>query len=82
MSGKILFSECDENLRNLLLKKQNLSKSSIKKYDVVFNEIYELSNYTPSQLLIQARKEENPNIMEYVGELEDRTVSEVQIKYY
>ena len=82
MYEKILFSECDENLSKLLLKKQNLSKSSIKNYNSVFNEIFELSNYTPSQLLIQAKKEENPNLKEYVSELEDRMVSEIQIKYY
>ena len=82
MDKKILFSECDVNLNKIILKKDNPSKSFIKNYNSVFNDIYELFDYTPSQLLNIAKKEENPDSNQYICEIKHRKVSEVQVKYY
>lgn len=82
MDKKIYSSECDENLKKIILRKNNPSKSFIKNYNSVFRDIYEIFGYTPSELLNIAKKEENPNSNYYVCETKHRKVNEVQVKYY
>lgn len=82
MSNGILFSESDLLLKKLLLKKDNPSKSFIRNCNSVFNDIYKIFGYTPSQLIDIAKKEENQCSNEFVFEINNRKISEIQFKYY
>jgi hypothetical protein len=56
------FSETDIKLMQLI-QRRNLAKARIRKYNIVFREIYELIGKTPSQLIAEAKKEDNHLIM-------------------
>lgn len=43
-----------------LIQRRNLGKASIRKYNIVFREVYKLIGKTPSQLIAEAKKEEQP----------------------
>ncbi|MDR0912641.1 MAG: hypothetical protein LBM96_08610 [Methanobrevibacter sp.] len=51
------FAETDVKLMQLI-QRRGLGKASIRKYNVVFREVYELVGRTPSQLIAEAKKEE------------------------
>lgn len=85
MTTKTIFSKEDSRL-NILVSRRNLSKGRIKTYDIVFNEIYNLFKKTPSDIVRIGRREQKPFKDENgewdIIELEDRTVTEYQFKYY
>ncbi|BBL62905.1 hypothetical protein MARBORIA2_13010 [Methanobrevibacter arboriphilus] len=55
----IKFSETNIKLMQLI-QRRNLGKASIRKYNIVFREVYKLIGKTPSQLIAEAKKEEQP----------------------
>jgi hypothetical protein len=64
------FLETDIKLMQLI-QIRKLGKSSIRKYNVVFKEIYGLIGKTPSQLIAETKKEEQPYINEDDKNLEN-----------
>lgn len=74
----------DKKLHQMYIRK-NLSPSRIKIYEKVFKKIYNLTGYTPSEILSVAKNEQKPKIVNNqieFKELEDRTVTEIQYAYY
>ncbi|KZX16718.1 phage integrase family protein [Methanobrevibacter cuticularis] len=78
------FSETDIKLMQLI-QRRNLGKASIRKYNIVFREIYELIGKTPSQLIAEAKKEEQPfnneNGIPQILDLSERKVNSYQLLY-
>ncbi len=78
------FCETDIKLMQLI-QRRNLGKSSIRKYNVVFSEIYEIVGKTPSQLIDEAKKEEQPFInkegIPQVLDLSERKINSYQLVY-
>ncbi|WP_042703189.1 hypothetical protein [Methanobrevibacter arboriphilus] len=78
------FSETDIKLMQLI-QRRNLGKASIRKYNIVFREIYELIGKTPSELIAEAKKEEQPFTNEegnpQVLDLSERKVNTYQLLY-
>ena len=68
-----------------LIQRRNLGKASIRKYNIVFREIYELIGKTPSELIAEAKKEEQPFTNEegnpQVLDLSERKVNTYQLLY-
>lgn len=86
MTTKTKFSKSDTRLRNLV-KRRGLTPNAIKNYDTVFREIYELCEFTPTDIVRIGKREQNlyrdNETGEYdILELEDRTVTSVQFQYY
>lgn len=83
-NSRIKFSQEDPKL-SLMIKRRGLSNFAIKNYNTVFNEIYELFNLTPSELVTLAKHEEKPFKTEYgswdIKELDDRTITKIQYEY-
>ena len=83
-NNRIKFSEKDPKL-SLMIKRRGLSNFAIKNYNTVFNEIYELFNLTPSELVSLAKYEEKPFKTEDgawdITELDDRSVTKIQFEY-
>lgn len=69
-----------------IFETNKLAEASITSYKIVFNKVYEITGYTPSELLLKARKEQrNPFITidgekEYL-EIEDRFVTQILFKF-
>jgi integrase len=78
------FSETDVKLMQLL-QRRKLGKSSMRKYNVVFREIYELIGKTPTQLITEAKKEEQPFNNEegnpQILDLSERKINTYQLVY-
>ncbi|WP_407454351.1 tyrosine-type recombinase/integrase [Methanobrevibacter sp.] len=79
-------SESDEKLR-MMLERRSLSKSAIKNYNTVFNEIHELFGVSPSDIVKTAKQEQqfffnDETKMNDIIELEDRAVTKYQFEYY
>jgi len=78
------FSETDIKLMQLV-QRRKLGKSSIRKYNVVFKEIYKLIDKTPSQLIAEAKKEEQPFSNEegnfQILDLSERKINTYQLQY-
>lgn len=68
-----------------LIQRRNLGKASIRKYNIVFREVYELIGKTPSELIAEAKKEEQPFNNEegnpQVLDLSERKVNTYQLLY-
>lgn len=83
-NSRIKFSEEDPKL-SLMIKRRGLSNFAIKNYNTVFNEIYELFNLTPSELITIAKYEEKPFMTDGgawdIKELDDRSVTKIQFEY-
>ena len=81
---RIKFSQEDPKL-SLMLKRRGLSKFAIKNYDTVFNEIYQLFNLTPSELVSLAKYEEKPFKIDDgawdIKDLDDRSITKIQFEY-
>ena len=81
---RIKFSQEDPKL-SLMLKRRGLSKFAIKNYDTVFNEIYQLFNLTPSELVLLAQHEEKPFKIDDgawdIKDLDDRSITKIQFEY-
>lgn len=81
---RIKFTETDPKLK-LMVKRRGLTKNAKKNYDTVFNEIYNLLKVTPSDIVRIGKKEQKPFITDEglvdMLDLEDRKVTEYQIKY-
>ena len=86
MTTKRKFSETDHKL-SMMITRRNLSKGTIKSYDIVFNEIFALFNKTPSDIVDIGKREQKPFHDKETGlydiiELEDRTVTQYQFEYH
>ena len=86
MTTKTKLSDSDAKL-SMMIERRNLSDGAIKNYNTVFREINELFGVTPSELIRIAKREQKPYVDKETGEyelldLEDRTVTEYQFKYY
>lgn len=86
MTTKNFFSKNDSRL-NVLVSRRNLSEGRIKTYDIVFDEIFDLFDQTPTDIVRIGKREQKPFKDKETGEsdiieLEDRTVTEIQFKYY
>lgn len=86
MSKKGKFSETDEKLKQLIIRR-NVSKSSIKNYNKVFDELYQLFGVTPSDIVRIGKREQKPYLVEETGQydvldLEDREITRFQLGYY
>ena len=59
MTKGIQFTETDTKLKRLCLRRRGgLSESRKDTYNTVFNEIYKLTGYTPSDIVRIAKEEE------------------------
>lgn len=78
------FSETDIKLMQLI-QRRGLGEASIRKYNVVFREVYELIGKTPSQLIVEAKKEEqafnNEEGIPQILDLSERKVNSYQFLY-
>ena len=86
MPTKTKFSETDAKL-SMMVKRRTLTKNAIKNYNTVFNEIYKLFGVTPSDIVRIGKREQKPYVDKETGaydilDLEDRTVTIYQFKYY
>ena len=67
------------------IQRRNLGKASIRKYNIVFREVYKLIGKTPSQLIAEAKKEEQPFTNEegnpQVLDLSERKINTYQLLY-
>lgn len=83
-NNRIKFSQEDPKL-SLMMDRRGLSNFAIKNYNTVFNEIYELFNLTPSELVTLAKHEEKPFRTEDgawdIKDLDDRTITKIQFEY-
>lgn len=83
-NNRIKFSQDDPKL-SLMINRRGLSNFAIKNYNTVFNEIYELFNLTPSELVILAKHEEKPFKTDDgawdIKDLDDRTITKIQFEY-
>lgn len=74
----------DPKIQQLTLRK-NLSKSRLKHYRIVFSEIFDLTGKTPSELIENAKEDQQPYIKDdkivFKG-VEDREVTTYYYKYY
>lgn len=79
------FSETDIKLMQLV-QRRNLSKEREKQYNIVFSELFLLLDKTPSQLLEEAKEEEQPyidkNSFPRIIAMDDRKVNEYQFRYH
>ena len=76
--------EQDEKLQRMYLRK-NLSSRRIESYNRVFRKLYLLTNLTPSDIITIAKTEQKPRIVDNqieFKELEDRTVTDIQYRFY
>lgn len=74
----------DLKLQQMFIRK-NLTKSRKTMYLRVFKNIFQLTGYTPSQLLAIAKEEQFPRIENnkiVFKEIEDRKITEIQYEYY
>ena len=74
----------DKKLEQLFVRR-NLSPSRKETYYRVFQNIHELTGYTPTQLLEIAKEEQKPRIIDnqiIFKDLEDRTITDIQYDYY
>ena len=86
MSTNTKMSETDEKLKQMI-KRRNLSKGAIKNYNTVFNDLYNLFDVTPSDIVRIGKREQKPYVDKETGgydilDLEDRTVTKYQFEYY
>ena len=70
-----------------MVKRRKLTKNAIKNYNTVFNEINELFDVTPSDIVKIGKREQKPYLDKETGahdilDLEDRTVTIYQFKYH
>lgn len=83
-NNRIKFSQEDPKL-SLMMDRRGLSNFAIKNYNTVFNEIYELFNLTPSELVTLAKHEEKPFKTDDgawdIKDLDDRTITKIQFEY-
>lgn len=82
---KTKFSDTDVRLQMLIVRRK-LSKSAIKNYNAVFNELYDFFKLTPTNIVAIGKKEQRPfkdenGEIQYI-ELEDRSVTHIQFTYY
>ena len=71
----------------MMVKRRKLTKNAIKNYNTVFNEINELFDVTPSDIVKIGKREQKPYLDKETGahdilDLEDRTVTIYQFKYH
>ena len=84
MSNKIIFTDVDDKLKQMVRRKQ-LSNSRIKHLNTTFNEVYQLSNKTPSDLIQIGLNEQSPFIEEEIVKtipLSDRYITKLYFDYY
>lgn len=85
MTKGIQFTETDTKLKRLCTRRKGgLSDNRKQTYNNVFNEIYKLTGYTPSDIVRIAKEEEKGFIKNGIVEkidIDDRTVTEIQFKY-
>lgn len=85
MTKGIQFTETDTKLKRLCTRRRGgLSDSRMQTYNSVFNEIFELTGYTPSDIVRIAKEEEKGFIKNGIVEkidIDDRTITEIQFKY-
>ncbi|WP_409200046.1 hypothetical protein [Methanobrevibacter sp. DSM 116169] len=78
------YSETDVKLMQLI-QRRKLGISSTRKYNVVFREIYKLIGKTPSQLIDEAKKEEQPFLNDegipQILDLSERKINSYQLLY-
>lgn len=69
-----------------LFTRKNLSDSRKKQYRTTFNELYELTQKAPSELLNEAKAEQKPflndNNLPDIREIEDRSITTYYYNYY
>ena len=82
---KTKFSDTDTRLQMMIVRRK-LSKSAIKNYNNVFDELYKYFEVTPTDIVAIGKKEQRPfkdeNDEIQCIELEDRSVTRFQFKYF
>ncbi|KZX12188.1 tyrosine recombinase XerC [Methanobrevibacter curvatus] len=74
----------DKRVQQLFMRR-NISKNREDAYKIVLGDIYKLTNKTPSKLINDAKKEQEPYIVNnkiIFTSIEDRTITETFFKYY
>lgn len=70
---------------NQMFVRKNLSEKRKNHYEVVLNELYQLTGKTPSELISEAKKEQRPyldNNQIIFKDIEDRKITEYFYNYY
>ncbi|WP_305514630.1 MULTISPECIES: hypothetical protein [unclassified Methanobrevibacter] len=68
MTTKTKFSEEDIRL-NRMVKRRGLTKNAIKNYDTVFNEIFNLFEVNPSDIVRIGKREQKPFLVRKLGNI-------------
>ena len=79
------FSDNDKKLKMFISNKDELSKSRIRFYDIVFDDLYQLKKLTPSEIVDKCLEDQKlflDNNLPVKKEMSDRFVSELQMDYY
>lgn len=78
------FSTTDIKLMQLV-QRRNISQEREKQYNTVFKELFYLLNKTPTQLLKEAKKEQQPyldkNGFLRILDMDDRKINSYQLLY-
>lgn len=80
----VKFSQTDAKLMKVIRDK-DLSDSRIREYDIAFKEIYDLTGYTPTEIVEIAKREQKPfnnNGIIDIIDIDDREVTKIQDQYY
>ena len=78
------FSQTDKKLIKVIRDK-DLSSSRIREYDITFKEIYEITGYTPTEIVEIGKKEQKPfnnNGIFDIIDIDDREVTKIQDQFY
>ena len=84
MSKRIIFTDTDKKLKQMV-KRRKLSDGRKKHIDTTFNEVYQLSGKTPSELVEIGLKEQTPFIEEGIVKtipLSDRYITTLYYDYH
>lgn len=68
MTTKTKFSEEDIRL-NRMVKRRGLTKNAIKNYGTVFNEIFNLFEVNPSDIVRIGKREQKPFLVRKLGNI-------------
>ena len=84
MNERIIFTDTDEKLKRMV-KRRNLSEGRKKHINTTFNEVFQLTGYSPSDLIEIGIKEQTPyveNALVKTIPLEERTITHIYYEYH
>ena len=79
------FTETDKKLKMFIINKDDLSESRIRFYNIVFDDLYQLKELTPSEIVDKCLEDQKLFLdkgLPVKKEMSDRFVLELQTDYY